>query len=481
MGRKMEKEKLKPFLILVLTLTLLIGCAQPNSASNAENNPPLAKSEKSNQKNGDIQSSFYTFKTSFEKFPGSIKQIKSSDLSSVKPVYERLQKMRSSYKTFHDNAKNNQNFNPPEYLSSIDNIIAETEQLVQKFTDQSSVPEGQDELVKNRHLNAIDLQGGGRGNFGDRTSTGLIKYLEDQNEQLSPKIIDLESIINQSLKSNSVNSSSPIIKEPSPPPKAANAQNNESDNLASQKPQNSSLLVFFINVVVLILAAALLISILYLFRQVSVLEVRILKNDDRKRSAEANQRNQENSQQTLERKVQELTQRVNQLVTQLNSLEGQLSSGKSYSSQGNYSNNPSTYSATRRTPETPVNQSYAPPYSQLVATYNSDPSSFSRNGIKVSETDESISRRRSDSNQPVVLGKESSGNYWVIAGGGSTEWLVPKSNLSLDPYNLETVYSLFTCHGRPESSNKLTLIKPARVSRIREEWQVEEPGELQFS
>ena len=60
--------------------------------------------------------------------------------------------------------------------------------------------------------------------------------------------------------------------------------------------------------------------------------------------------------------------------------------------------------------------------------------------------------------------------------------MVPKNNIRINPYNLNTVEHLFECQGYQPGYSGFQLIKPARVSAISrgETWQVVERGVLQF-
>ena len=60
--------------------------------------------------------------------------------------------------------------------------------------------------------------------------------------------------------------------------------------------------------------------------------------------------------------------------------------------------------------------------------------------------------------------------------------MVPKNNIKINEYSLETVQNLFECQGYRSGYSGFQLIKPARVSAISrvETWQVVERGVLQF-
>ena len=156
---------------------------------------------------------------------------------------------------------------------------------------------------------------------------------------------------------------------------------------------------------------------------------------------------------------------------------------------GGYTEAPRTnnYSPSPVTPEPQMNrQTSANQYAgssglQLISTYQQNPRLLSRDAIEVSETDQSIDQRRLGGGQGAILQKNRKGNYWILNEGGN-DYMVPKNNIKINEYSLETVTNLFECQGyRPEYSG-FKLIKPAIVSCVSrgEVWQLVELGVLQF-
>ena len=132
-------------------------------------------------------------------------------------------------------------------------------------------------------------------------------------------------------------------------------------------------------------------------------------------------------------------------------------------------------------PQIPTRQYSGSSGLQLILTYQQNPRLLSRNAIQVSEADQSIDQRRLGGGQGAILQKARRGNYWILNEGG-IDYVVPKNNIKINEYNLNTVANLFECQGyRPEYSG-FQLIKPAKVSAISkgETWQLVERGILQF-
>ena len=136
---------------------------------------------------------------------------------------------------------------------------------------------------------------------------------------------------------------------------------------------------------------------------------------------------------------------------------------------------------TQMNPQTSANQYSGSSGLQLILTYQQNPRLLSRNAIEVSETDQSIDKRRLGGGKGAILQKARRGNYWILNEGG-IDYVVPKNNIKINEYNLNTVANLFECQGSRSGYSGFQLIKPARVSAISrgETWQVVERGVLQF-
>ena len=136
---------------------------------------------------------------------------------------------------------------------------------------------------------------------------------------------------------------------------------------------------------------------------------------------------------------------------------------------------------TQMNPQTSANQYSGSSGLQLILTYQQNPRLLSRNAIEVSETDQSIDQRRLGGGKGAILQKARRGNYWILNEGG-IDYVVPKNNIKINEYNLNTVANLFECQGYRSGYSGFKLMKPARVSAISrgETWQVVERGVLQF-
>ncbi len=482
MGRKMEKNKLNTLLIGVLTLSLLVGCADQIEPPNASNTSPSESANKTAAP-GSINSLFSDFVSSFHEFKESIpKQADNIDNTTLDDLNKKLNKVKNNFDIFNKSSQESlSNKNIEDINSNLEKIILVVGSL-KDTSNSENVKNCQNLLLKQGYQTQKEVTG----NFGKKTKENLLKFLTENNSTVSNKIESLTTQINQKI-TQSDNSLPPLAQQTSDSnakkPNSASSPSTSPKTSKSSSPESienkaNFLWLIILSTILMVSTVISIIAISGLFNlEKKVKELEKLE----KRKPKANQEHKESDRQVLD-KVDELTRQVNILRTQLSNLEDRSSTNKTYSPPGNYTSSSPTNQLDRGIPQQPVRQPSVSPYLKVVQDYNSDPNSLLKNAIKVSETEESISRRRSDSSQPVILGKESNGNYWVLTGVSSTDWLVPKINLSIDPYNIETVYSLFTCNGQPEYSHKLTLLKPARVSRVsgRDEWQLEERGELQF-
>lgn len=138
-------------------------------------------------------------------------------------------------------------------------------------------------------------------------------------------------------------------------------------------------------------------------------------------------------------------------------------------------------------PQTPPTRNIThthPPSSNLeteiIKLYNHGTRSLSANVITVAETSYTVEQRRMGRKIAPVLEENQQGNYWVIQKG-SHEYLVPKGNIKINQYNYDTISSCFECLAyHPNHSSNFTLLKLATLSSSGQNWQLVEPGKLQF-
>ncbi len=184
---------------------------------------------------------------------------------------------------------------------------------------------------------------------------------------------------------------------------------------------------------------------------------------------------------------------IDQLLERISKLEGKLQVAQINTTTNTYSYSQSRNLEADINPFNQINstQSAIPqslenlPCIELVNIYNNTPRLLEQNAIKVSEAQDSINRRHTDSSQKIVLEKANNCNYWVIHDdAGINCWLLPKRKLRIEQFRYETTKALFECHGYQPEYYSFKLIKPAKVIPLsvdEQTWQLEEPGILEFT
>jgi hypothetical protein len=145
---------------------------------------------------------------------------------------------------------------------------------------------------------------------------------------------------------------------------------------------------------------------------------------------------------------------------------------------------PSSYVSKERAtyPSTPkAYQAPQSPYEVIAQQYNTNPNSIGMSAQGVSETEDSIYRRRRDASiKQVTLQSINNYGYWIITDTEGIYWLTPIAEPKLNPMNFDTFQALFHFNGEP-LSGKLQLIKPAKVTQVStSQWELIDRGEVQF-
>lgn len=118
---------------------------------------------------------------------------------------------------------------------------------------------------------------------------------------------------------------------------------------------------------------------------------------------------------------------------------------------------------------------------ELIDIYNTAPNLLLKQAIRVSISQENISSTVKDN---ILLMESYNGNYYIIGREDQTYWLLPKNKIKINPYNINTVQSLFECQNYQQGrEQEFILQKPGRVSILAngQEWILEEKGVLDFN
>lgn len=121
---------------------------------------------------------------------------------------------------------------------------------------------------------------------------------------------------------------------------------------------------------------------------------------------------------------------------------------------------------------------------QLVNSYKNpdfDFQDFPEWIIKVSEPEESQTKRWGGSKEATIFQRNRQGNYWII-NIDDCSYIVPQRKFKINEYNQETLLSTFDCRGyQSGKSENFVLVKPGKVTvKNQYEWQLIDPGILQF-
>ncbi|MBD2360299.1 hypothetical protein H6G36_03635 [Anabaena minutissima FACHB-250] len=176
----------------------------------------------------------------------------------------------------------------------------------------------------------------------------------------------------------------------------------------------------------------------------------------------------------LEEKINFLMETVRQLERRVNSLEKLLKNENATTSDDESVN----VTGAMNIPKIPK---LALSEDEILEIYNNNSDALLNSAVKVSVTQASLL------NKDVIFFEKTKSNiasYWVIATEDDNYWLLPKGNLRINAYNYETVNRLFECDNyKFDIDCEFILVKLAKVSlnQNREQWQLLEPGRLQFS
>ena len=314
------------------------------------------------------------------------------------------------------------------------------------------------------------------GRLKEITQEEIEKFTNNKINELNTQIVSLESLLNKKEVKPTPGISPQSQKSPS---KAKN------DGLELNAVKSS---LRNLTITVIILGFILLGLIIFcIYRIITLIEQqRQITN-----SLKSNQKFIDIDKFQIE--LNEIYKRLNNFDTRLKQIESS-SHNKTNKTPSNYpSTSPNIPISQPRTepvsqpqpPQPRINQLYQPANISntnigLVSAYNINPRSFSEQAITVSESNLTAQQRRLGKNIQSILESDSRGNYWIITEGND-EYLVPKANMKINEHNYLTISIFFNCLGyNSNSSNEFTLVKPAKVYRRGEQWELIEVGELRF-
>jgi hypothetical protein len=118
----------------------------------------------------------------------------------------------------------------------------------------------------------------------------------------------------------------------------------------------------------------------------------------------------------------------------------------------------------------------------LLNTYQNNPKSLTV-VAKVSETLESIDKRRSNPSLSPKLMEASNPAYLIVQNqeNQNQHWLLPKAGLKVNQYEFETIEGLFDCQNYQNQPTQFQVQQPASVTRDGASWNVAEKGTIEFA
>lgn len=467
----------------------MIGCERPplnvknNNATVQKNNNATSTVQSSpspivQQKSDDLNlvlSAYSEFKKSIDKFNSNLQNVidgklETKDLDFSNANKKLIQLKQSLVKI--DNQYNNKS------IDDINKTIIDIENAIkplEKGLNSSDVTKVQ-KIIKLKETQNISPNG----NFGNKTQKQLQKFLTDKNEILDKQFEQIRQLIKNQQKS--VNAQ--IITNPNSGILANNNRATQDEIIISRSELDNiyKRLNFTVNVTIsgVIIFGGLF---AWLFYKLNMAETK-----QNTHNSSNNQTKLGSIENYIEGEFTQIKQYLGNLDTRLKKLE--------ISSQNPQSPRLSTYTPKNNQPfNPPVNRAINNPKpqrgniyhsqisnieTQIVAVYNNQPRSLSANAITVAESDYTVEHRRMGRTVAPILEENQLGNYWIIQEGNN-EYLVPKGNIKINEYNYETISSCFECLGyNPNYSTNFTLLKPAIVSSIGQNWQLIESGKLQF-
>lgn len=434
---------------LLLVALLLVGCGSNGNQSATENKRQIS-TENSSQSNASEQA-LQDFKAEFKKLTRSLKEkSKKIDLSSYEDQY-----------------KKNEDLIQKSTLSDDNKFILKEISSFKEFNTQEINPSKEITSLQKK----LDPSGSSDGLYGDDLANKLSTRLEK---------IDISSLSNVS-DGNSTTSPSP----------------SQSGNPTPGDSSSSQWLIIpaVVGAILSVLSLGTSAFIYSLLKQSNArlekLEKKTRDNKDELRkwatNIEKNIKTLSSQQSEIDRKLQQQRQAA-KAVEYPNSPQSY--SGREQAEYGEIFNSPSAqnpYGSSERQPYTrpdSAQRAYQAPQSPheiIVQQFNTNPSAIATSAQGVSETEDSIYRRRRDSSiTQVTLQTISNYSYWIISDAEGGYWLTPIAELKLNPMNFDTFQALFQFNGEP-LSGKLQLTKPAKVTQAStSQWELLDRGEVQF-
>jgi hypothetical protein len=469
----MLKSNYIKYISVSLLLSLMVGCQRP--PLNAKNNNATVQSIPSpiiQQKSDDLNlvlSAYSEFKKSIDKLNSDLQNVIDGKLEREELDFASANKKLIPLKQAL--AKIN-NQDSSKYIDDINKTITDIENVIKplkKGLNSSDVTKVQ-KIIKLQETQNTSPNG----KFGNKTQIQLQKFLTDKNQILDKQFEQTKQIVKN--QNNQIKNT--------PKTSSVNKNANNQDEIIISKSELNNInkrlnLTVSVTIGGFLILGGLFAWLLYKLNMAETKQ-KLSKSSD-------NQNQLGDIKNYIEKEFTQIEQYLENLDTRLKKLEidAQNPNLSKNIPRNNQPFNPQVKTVINH-PQPPVKNIYPSQISisnkesQIVTVYNNQPRSLSTNAINVAESDHTVEQRRIGRNVAPILEENQLGNYWIIQEG-SHEYLVPKGNIKINEYNYETISSCFECLGyNPSYSSNFTLLKPATVSSIGQNWQLIEPGKLQF-
>jgi len=460
--------------VVILSTNLLI--VYPASAANSDN---FTDSNLTIPQNNNQLDDFSIINRLVEKLKESINSFNDRLISVVKEnkteskvinshnIRHNIKKLRAQLESLSQNPSKSNGNNE----KTVKNIISLVDKIDQSIKPMEKGLTKDAILQVKKYLNVSHPNG----NFGETTQLAIANFTSKKLQELDTQISQLQQV------TNFQESIHPVAVPTNKFPSSSNLINPDSNvDIVDLKSNLDKLTMTCI-----IIGIILLIVISFCIYRITSLvdELRRIKQNNQNFVDIAH----------FKQAMNEVYQYSNNLDQKLKQIE---SSGQKSNLQ-NYANIPTPNSLTYIQPKeklvTPQKSttSYSSPSTNipnpnpninnnLVAAYNLNSRSLSSQATTVSEIEYTIEQRRLGHNIAPILEFDKKGNYWII-NEGQYEYLVPKGGIKINEHNYYTISVFFECleYGQGSNSN-FTLVVPAKVSSIGEQWKLIEAGKLKF-
>lgn len=430
-------------------------------------NQNLIIAQKPNKKLN-ISQAFRDLKDAIKSFNDDIREVvtgnKNQDEVNSKNILKKLDNLNKELASLPENAQIS------KIVNNINSTISELDKIIKPLENgltNDSVAQVQKDLG---FFTTENIPERFYGTVEEKTQKEIENFTNNKINELNTQIVSFESLLNK----KEVKTTNAISSQPKKSPSKA-----KNDGLELNAVKSS---LRNLTITVIILGFILLGLIIFcIYRIITLVEQqRQITNSLR------------NNQKFID--IDKFQIELNEIYKRVNNFDARLKQIESSS----HNKTPSNYSSTSQNsptsqprtepvyqPQTRIYQSYQTANISntnigLVSAYNINPNSLSEQATIVSESNFTAQQRRLGKNIQSILESDNRGNYWIIIENND-EYLVPKANMRINEHNYLTISTFFNCSGyNSNSSNNFTLVKPAKVYRRGEQWELIEIGELQF-